>query len=294
MRRLARLALAAAISTCGLLFAAHPALAQSVSIDLGSGGPTVTGRIVQLLALITVISLAPSILVMVTSFTRIVVVLAFVRTALGTPQTPPNQVLVGLALFLTMFVMMPTFEKSWDAGIQPLLAGRIDEMQAIERAAAPLGDFMLEHVREQDVALFIDLAGLPAPAAGSDVRPPYRVLIPAFMICGIAARLRDRLPRLRAVPDHRHGGGDGLDVDGHDDAAAGRRRPPLQDHLLRPRRRLVSDRRQPRPQLRRLTTISIFIYLPPLAAYRRRSRVQPRGGGSLGCLDASRRARKKE
>ena len=174
--------LAAVGLVLGLLVVAGPALAQSVSIDLGSGGPTVTGRIVQLLALITVISLAPSILVMVTSFTRIVVVLAFVRTALGTPQTPPNQVLVGLALFLTMFVMMPTFEKSWDAGIQPLLAGRIDEMQAMERAAAPLGDFMAAHVRAQDVALFTDLAGLPAPAAGADVRPPYRVLIPAFMI----------------------------------------------------------------------------------------------------------------
>jgi flagellar biosynthetic protein FliP len=188
MRRLARVAtLALALAVTGL-FAAEPALAQSVSISLGSGdlgadGPTVTGRIVQLLALITIISLAPSILVMVTSFTRIVVVLAFVRTALGTPQTPPNQVLVGLALFLTLFVMLPTFEKSYEAGIQPLLAGRIDEMQAIERAAAPLGDFMAAHVRDQDVALFIDLAGLPAAAAdAADVRPPYRVLIPAFMI----------------------------------------------------------------------------------------------------------------
>ncbi|MFO1153849.1 MAG: flagellar type III secretion system pore protein FliP [Rhodospirillales bacterium] len=181
MRRLLRFAAIVAVAAAGLLVAG-PALAQSVSLDLGSGGPTVTGRIVQLLALITVISLAPSILVMVTSFTRIVVVLAFVRTALGTPQTPPNQVIVGLALFLTMFVMMPTFEKSYDAGIQPLLAGRIDEMQAIERAAAPLGDFMAAHVREQDVALFFDLAGVKDTAVGPDVRPPYRVLIPAFMI----------------------------------------------------------------------------------------------------------------
>ncbi len=183
-----RFARCAAIALFAILVAA-PALAQSVSVDLGGGdlggGPTVTGRVVQLLALITVISLAPSILVMVTSFTRIVVVLAFVRTALGTPQTPPNQVLVGLALFLTLFVMLPTFEKSYEAGIEPLLAGQIDEMQAIERAAAPLGDFMAAHVRDQDVALFIDLAGLPAAAADAgttDVRPPYRVLIPAFMI----------------------------------------------------------------------------------------------------------------
>ncbi|MFO1127553.1 MAG: flagellar type III secretion system pore protein FliP [Rhodospirillales bacterium] len=182
MCRPARLAAKVALATAGALLVTAPALAQSVSVDLGSGGPTVTGRIVQLLALITVISLAPSILVMVTSFTRIAVVLAFVRTALGTPQTPPNQVLIGLALFLTMFVMMPTFEKSYDAGIRPLLEGRMTEMEAIERAAEPLGDFMLAHVRAQDVALFIDLAHLPTPTDSQAARPPYRVLIPAFMI----------------------------------------------------------------------------------------------------------------
>jgi flagellar biosynthetic protein FliP len=172
--------------TLGLGLLAPEAAAQSITVDLGQGslgagaGPTVTGRILQFLALITVISLAPSILVMVTSFTRIIVVLSFVRTAIGIQQTPPNQVLVALALFLSLFVMMPTFEKSYEAGIAPLIEGRIDEMQAIERAAEPVRGFMLAHVREADLALFAEMAKLPTAAA--DARPPYRVMIPAFMI----------------------------------------------------------------------------------------------------------------
>jgi flagellar biosynthesis protein FliP len=130
------------------------------------------------LALLTVLSLAPSILVMVTSFTRIVVVLSFLRTALGIQQTPPNQVLISLALFLTFFVMTPTLERSYDEGIRPLIEGKIDEMQAFERAAQPLRVFMTEHVREQDLALFAEMARLPDD--GAEV--PLRVLIPAFMV----------------------------------------------------------------------------------------------------------------
>jgi flagellar biosynthetic protein FliP len=156
------------------------ASAQSLSLDLGEGGPTVTSRIVQMLALLTVLSLAPSILVMATSFTRIVVVLSFVRTALGAQQTPPNQVLVSLALFLTLFVMMPTFEKSYQDGIRPLIEGQIDEMQALDRAAKPVQAFMQAHVREQDLALFADMAGIAAEAEATG--PPARVLIPAFMV----------------------------------------------------------------------------------------------------------------
>jgi flagellar biosynthetic protein FliP len=157
-----------------------PVLAQSVSLDLGGADNSVTGRIVQLLALLTVLSLAPSILVMVTSFTRIVIVLSFVRTALGAQQTPPNQVLVSLALFLTLFVMMPTFERSYDEGIRPLMEGRIDEMQAFERTAQPVERFMMAHVREQDLALFLDLANLKQEA--EQTHPPLRVIIPAFMV----------------------------------------------------------------------------------------------------------------
>jgi flagellar biosynthetic protein FliP len=186
---------------------AGPALAEPLSINLGGDGPSVTGRIIQLVALITVLSLAPSILVMVTAFTRIVVVLSFVRTALGTAQTPPNQVLVALALFLTLFVMTPTFQRAYDNGIHPLIAGDISEGEAFDRTVAPFAAFMEAHVRAQDVALFTDLAatkgdgqrdstgdatGADQQRPGADANdtgaadtaaaPPLRVLIPAFII----------------------------------------------------------------------------------------------------------------
>jgi flagellar biosynthetic protein FliP len=176
IRRLLPIALIAA-----LVLIAEPALAQTFSLDLGdTESGDFTGRIVQLLILMTVLSLAPSILVMVTSFTRIVVVLSFLRTALGVQQTPPNQVLVSLALFLTLFVMMPTLERSYDEGIKPLMDGQIDEMQAFERAVRPVRDFMLGHVRDQDLVLFEDMAELAPEQVRDDV--PLRVLVPAFIV----------------------------------------------------------------------------------------------------------------
>jgi len=159
--------------------AAEPAFAQALSLDLGDE-PTVTGRVIQLLGLLTVLSLAPSIIVMVTSFTRIVVVLSFVRMALGTQQTPPNQVLVSLALFLTLFVMMPTFQQAYDQGLQPLIAGEIDEETALERVMKPVHGFMMQHVREQDVALFMEMAKVDQVDTAEEV--PIRALIPAFMV----------------------------------------------------------------------------------------------------------------
>jgi flagellar biosynthetic protein FliP len=180
-------------------FAITPAAAQSVTLDLASGGGDATGRIIQLLALLTVLSLAPAILVMVTSFTRIIVVLSFLRTALGIQQTPPNQVLISLALFLTFFVMQPTLDRSWEDGVRPLIEGTIDEGQAFERALAPVRTFMAAHVRPQDLALFEELSGsrgVAGPAGGvgeaqaaegsqddlTAESAPIRVLIPAFMI----------------------------------------------------------------------------------------------------------------
>ena len=162
-----------------VLLAPEPALAQSITVDMGQGG-TVTGQIVRMVLLVTVLSLAPSILVMVTSFTRIVIVLSFLRTAIGLQQTPPNSVLVSLALFLTLFIMAPTMEKSWEDGIAPLIAEEIDETTALERAAEPFRDFMLEQVRDKDLALFFDIAGLEP--VEDPTLSPFRVLVPAFMI----------------------------------------------------------------------------------------------------------------
>ncbi len=177
---LAALAVLAAGVFLAAVFAAGPAAAQSITLNLGEEGGQATGRIIQMVALVTVLSLAPSILIMVTSFTRIVVVLSFLRTAMGTAQTPPTQVLVGLAMFLTLFVMMPTLETSYQQGIQPLIEGQIDEFQAFERAAEPFHAFMMVHVRDQDLALFVDLAKV-SDAEAAD-KPPLRALIPAFMI----------------------------------------------------------------------------------------------------------------
>ncbi len=166
--------------TAVLFWVSAPAVAQTLSLDLGEGGTEATSRIIQIIALVTVLSLAPSILVMVTSFVRIMVVLAFLRQAMGTQQTPPNQVLVSLALFLTAFVMMPTFETAFDTGIKPLIDGEIEEAEAFTRTVEPFRTFMMSHVREQDLALFIGIGKIPEDEARKEM--PMRVLIPAFMI----------------------------------------------------------------------------------------------------------------
>jgi len=157
-----------------------PALAQSINIDLGEGGGSLTGRVVQLIALTTVLTLAPSILIVITSFVRIVVVLSILRTAIGAQSTPPNAVLVSLALFLTFFIMQPTLERAYTEGIQPLIEERITETQAFERAVAPFHLFMRGQVREKDVALFTGFARLPEAPTAEAI--PLRVLVPAYMI----------------------------------------------------------------------------------------------------------------
>ncbi len=162
-----------------LLWVPSPAAAQSLSLDFGQGGEA-TARIIQIIALVTILSLAPSILVMVTSFIRIMVVLSFLRQAMGTQQTPPNQVLISLALFLTAFVMMPTFEAAYDTGIKPLIDGEIEEAEAFTRTIEPFRSFMMGHVRQQDLGLFIDIAKVPEDEVREEM--PMRVLIPAFMI----------------------------------------------------------------------------------------------------------------
>jgi flagellar biosynthetic protein FliP len=171
----AALPLAAALS----LVLAPPALAQSLTLTLPEG-TGVTERALQLVVLITVLSIAPSILVMVTSFTRIAVVLSLLRTAIGTNTAPSNTVMVSLALFLTAFIMAPTFQTAYEQGIQPLLAQDIDQTQAFERTTQPFRDFMLKNVRDKDLALFLDMARQPRPENPQDVS--LRILIPSFMI----------------------------------------------------------------------------------------------------------------
>ena len=169
---------AAAVAT---ILGALPAAAQDISINLGQGtGGGLTERVVQLIAFVTVLSLAPSILVMMTSFTRIVVVLSLLRTALGTATAPPNAVLVALALFLTAFVMGPALQSAYDTGIKPLVNNEISVEEAFNRSSIPLKSFMQKNVREKDLALFSDLSREPRPESPEQMS--LRVLVPAFMI----------------------------------------------------------------------------------------------------------------
>lgn len=155
------------------------AQAQSINIDTGDGAGGTTARIIQMVVLLTVISLAPSILVMMTSFMRVIIVLSFVRMAIGTQNTPPNQVLVALALFLTFFIMAPTFQKAYDDGLKPWMEETINEEEGLKRTAEPFHGFMMAHVREKDLQLFVDMQEEKIEKAEDT---PYQVLIPAFMI----------------------------------------------------------------------------------------------------------------
>ncbi len=164
-----------------LIIFSNSAFAQSVSINLADAPTgTATGRIFSVIMLITVLSLAPSILIMMTSFTRIVVVFSITRSALATNATPPNMVMVSLALFLTLFVMSPTLEKSWEAGIKPLIEEKVEVLYGLEKASVPLKEFMVNNTREKDLLLFTDLSNeKPAPTIAET---PLKVAIPAFMI----------------------------------------------------------------------------------------------------------------
>ena len=169
------------LTVVGMTLAAMPAMAQSVNIDLGGAGAAgATTRLIQLTALITVLSLAPSLLVMVTAFTRIVIVLSLLRSALATQGTPPNAVLIGLALFLTFFVMQPVLDQAWATGLLPMSEGKIGELEGLRRAAEPFRAFMANNLRPADLQLFLDLADLPVPPAADQA--PWRALIPAFMV----------------------------------------------------------------------------------------------------------------
>jgi flagellar biosynthesis protein FliP len=174
-----RLATAAAIALPVVISLSASTQAQDISINFGQGAG-LTERVIQLIALLTVLSLAPSILVMMTSFTRIVVVLSLLRTALGTATAPPNAVIVSLALFLTAFVMGPAFQNAYDVGIKPLINNEVTAEQAFERSSEPFRVFMLKNVREKDLQLFSNLSREKPIEQPQDLS--LRILIPAFMI----------------------------------------------------------------------------------------------------------------
>lgn len=155
------------------------AAAQSFTMDFGGDETSFSGRILQLVLLLTVLSLAPSILIMMTSFIRIVVVLSLLRTAIGVQTSPPNPVIISLALFLTAFVMAPTFSEAYTQGIAPFMSEEIPIEDAFPKATAPVKTFMLAQTREKDLALFFDMAKV---TPDSPETAPLHIVTPAFMI----------------------------------------------------------------------------------------------------------------
>lgn len=164
------------------LFIAIPSIAVSapLSSSLTSLAGNYTSETLQLFALLTVLSLAPSILIMVTSFSRIVIVLSFLRSALGLQQSPPNSILISLALFLTFYVMTPTFQVSYKEGVIPLIENKLSEEEAFPKIVAPFKVFMLKQTREKDLELFFNISN--EPKIENPLDTPLQILIPAFMI----------------------------------------------------------------------------------------------------------------
>jgi flagellar biosynthetic protein FliP len=192
------------VAALALLAAAGAAQAQTAGDMLGGlaqtlggtapgspGAASLSGRIIQLIALMTVLSIAPGLLVVMTSFTRFVIVFSMLRSALGLNQTPPNMVLSAMALFMTFFVMQPVFNDAWSKGLEPLMQNQITEQQGLTRMGAPFKAFMFVNTRPRDLALFADLAqpkpqgaadAAPKPAPNTPTEASWRILVPAFMI----------------------------------------------------------------------------------------------------------------
>ncbi|PWB68687.1 flagellar biosynthetic protein FliP [candidate division GN15 bacterium] len=181
MSKLIRWLCLAAVAGLILASSASAQVVPKLSVEVGKatqpGDLSVT---LQIVILMTVLALAPSILIMTTAFIRIAVVLSFLRQAIGTNQTPPNQLIVGLALILTFFIMTPVFNQSYQDGIKPYLDEKISKEEAFTKSMAPVRKFMLAQTREQDLALFVNMAKLPAPKNADDI--PLHVLIPGFVI----------------------------------------------------------------------------------------------------------------
>lgn len=181
--RLARFALITAVLSLG---ATGTAFAQSLSLQqlIPSGSGTASGQIVQLVALLTVLSIAPGLLIMVTSFTRFIIAFSLLRSGLGLQTTPANLIMISLALFMTFYVMAPAFDQAWQNGVEPLMKNEISQETALKEISAPFREFMLRQVRDKDLQLFESLADQSfRPKPGQSPQTiDLRILVPAFMI----------------------------------------------------------------------------------------------------------------
>lgn len=178
--------LIAALGLAGLFLLLGASVSEAASLtipDLGinpAESPQQSLQTMQILLLLTVLSIAPALLILCTAFTRIVVVFGFLRTAMGTQQLPPNQVLLGLALFLTAAIMSPTIKSINETAVQPYIAGEIQQAEAIEKGTLPLKEFMLKQTRQADIALMVEITKSPAPQGPEDL--PFLTVVPAFAI----------------------------------------------------------------------------------------------------------------
>ena len=173
-----------ALPIFGLILLSAPAMAQQIDIGsyLPQGDASVSGRIIQVMAFVTVLSVAPGLLMMVTSFTRFLIALSFLRAGIGLQSTPNNLVLISLAMFMTLFVMSPTFEQSWQTGVKPLIENKVSLEAGYAQTTTPFRKFMRLNVREKDLAAFIAIAADKQPGNVAYVEDDFRVLIPAFMV----------------------------------------------------------------------------------------------------------------
>ncbi|MBY0562039.1 flagellar type III secretion system pore protein FliP [Hyphomicrobium sp.] len=174
-------------ATAALALSSDAALAQAVDLQtlFPAGDASVSGRIVQLLVVMTVLSVAPGLLMMVTSFARFVIAFSFLRAGLGLQTTPNNLIIISLALFMTLFVMAPTFQQAWDNGVKPMVENKISQQEGYTRTTAPFRAFMQANVRDKDLALFQEMSSERFGEQNKAESDDLRVLIPAFMISEI-------------------------------------------------------------------------------------------------------------
>ena len=203
----------------------------------------------QIVLVMTLLSVAPSIVLLMTRFTRIVIVLGFVRTALGTPSAPSNQIVVGLSLFLTFFLMGPVFDRVHKEALTPYLDGKITVTQALDQATGPLKEFMLKQTRTRDLEYFLELGGF-GPTAVKDL--PMRVVIPAFVISELQTAFQMGFLLFPAVSRHRFSRLLRADGTRHDDDAAGDNCAAAEAPPLRPGGRLAPGREVARAEFRQL------------------------------------------
>ena len=159
-------------------------MAQEIDLSklVPEGDGTFTGRIIQGLIVLTVLSIAPGILISTTCFTRFIIAFSFLRSGLGMQSTPSNLIIISLALFMTYFVMAPVFEKSWEEGVQPLLENKISQEEAFDKVTGPMKDFMLQHVRPKDMQLFVEASNAEPQNVITSEAPDLKIIVPAFML----------------------------------------------------------------------------------------------------------------